>query len=111
MVAEIEHEAFIELIRVHGVKFMGDATHGVSLSAALERGWNMTRWRFAQTPGATLFYRVRDDMTTDETRILCVNGPESDRERWEAIAREYPDPTIVLMTPVVQHGHFGHIAR
>jgi hypothetical protein len=88
-------------MRERGVARVGEAVadFGKQLVPSLVEGLNLTRWTVQQTGGAALFYRVTDGAETDETRVLAVNGPASDRARWEALAAEQPGPCIVVMAP------------
>jgi hypothetical protein len=120
----MDHEQLAALIRERGVVEMAQivADFGRQFRAAMELGWDLTRWRVAQTAGTVLFHRVhpehragdlpvldtiRGGLYSDEPRLLCVNAPESARAYWEGELlrwtledlEAYGD-TVLLLTPI-----------
>lgn len=88
------------LIREHGVVTVARTVTEFNrrFVAGLKEGWDLTGWEARQTGGAVAFVRYDDAGAPVAPTVLAVNGPESDRARWETVAREagYPD-TIVVM--------------
>ncbi len=104
-----------DLIRRHGVAAVGEAVTNPSkrVLRALEDGWDLDGWDVRSTAGAVAFGRygslpnpLDPDSTTSAAvaareMVLCINGRQSERARWEA---ELADtitrtPTVLLMTP------------
>ncbi len=104
MATTMAAEQLVGLIRTHGLRRMAEAIAEANKGfvAGLIEGWDLTCWRAQQTGGAVHLFRVNnptEQIITGDTHILAVNGPESERGRWETLARESdPEwPCLVVM--------------
>jgi len=97
----MNEQALIALIRAEGLERVGKAVN--SVPEMVREGWDLTQWYTKTAPGAVLFYRQNhpgeSGVVTSETRVLVVNAAETERRKWEKIAHESKDRTLVVMAP------------
>lgn len=91
----MDSDTLVSLIRTHGTERLAKAVD--SITEQIREGWNLTNWQTRGVGGALLFYRVKDRAITDEPRVLCVHADESERQRWEQIARESSDAPVTVL--------------
>lgn len=96
-------EGLINLIQDRGLEYVLEAVDDAAKAyvVAIRDGTVLaagdTSWAFSEAPGAYLFYRINAGVITADPRVLCVNGQDAARSKWEAIAQESDAPVTVLM--------------
>lgn len=85
MATAMSHTQFLAVLREQGAVAMQGHISSL-VPAAMNLGWDLTRWRVQTIPGAALFYRVTslDDPIIESPRIMAINADEEDRAKWEA---------------------------
>lgn len=93
-------EMMLRFIGEYGPHTAAQVVSGDAIFRQMTEGWDMTSWAAQTRPGAILFFRVTaDKIVTGETRILAVNAPEADRQKWEAISVQSDAPTVLILSP------------
>lgn len=98
-------DQLVQLIEREGVERVGNAAADTAKGfvAGMTEGWDLTNWRAKSTGGAVLFYQIEMQQDgwyiTDDPRVLVVNAPASEHEKWEATVKNSDAPVTILYAP------------
>ena len=105
--AGMTQQQMADLIREHGARRMAECVGDFAKQfvAGVRAGWDLSNWTIRQAPGVVLFLQTapapagNGRLISGEPRILVVNAPEEERERWTADLAASDAPVLLIMQP------------